>query len=377
VKTDADPKSLSRQRKPRPVAGLFSERLGLHQFAHLRAVADGIPIGESAARYLGIEHGHQAEPAHRATVERVRALAQRLQDKRWRLIAVDLQRAATVSSKLPSLTEWAEEEGLVDGWREDELLAMYAERFADALQIDDEAKRKQARADRLRRMRRQLLVELEQKAAEPADPEDPLAAWFSQDLARRLRASGASTLRQLHERIAVGGRWWRGVPGVGPTKALRIERHVELLLSAPARPGDACATAGGERALIIAPSTVPTLAVRHWPVEAAKRALQEVSGRPGKNRVPTNEPTALEASTDQAAVHAWISTRAGSVATARAYEREMERYRFWLAVERNRSLSEASAEDCRRYMDFLAAIPPGWMSRRQVPRQTPGWAPFK
>jgi integrase len=55
----------------------------------------------------------------------------------------------------------------------------------------------------------------------------------------------------------------------------------------------------------------------------------------------------------------------------------MDRFRYWLAVERNRGLSEATAEDCRRYMDFIAAIPPSWMSRRQVGRQTPGWAPFR
>jgi integrase len=369
--------SLSPNRKSRRMPGLFSERVGLHHFAHLRAVSEGIEVAKSAARYLGIEHGHQAEPAHRLAVEQVMALARRLRDRRWRLVALDLHKLPNPQPAIPTLWEWAEAEGLDDGWRESELLAMYQDHFAGALQFDDEAKRKQARADRLRRMRRQLLVELEAKAAEPADPEDPLAAWFSQDLARRLHASGASTLRQLHERIALGGRWWRGVPGVGPTKAMRIARHVELLLSAPARPEEAIATAGGEQALILAPSTTTALVVKLWPVDQAKSALQDVGSRRGKNRVPATESAALEASTDLAAVHAWISARAGSEATARSYEREMERFRYWLAVERNRGLSEATAEDCRRYMDFIAAIPPSWMSRRQVGRQTPGWAPFR
>lgn len=371
------PNSLSPNRKPRRMPGLFSERVGLHHFAHLRAVSDGIEVAKSAARYLGIEHGHQAEPAHRLAVEQVMALARRLRDRRWRLVALDIQQLPSPQPAIPTLWEWAEAEGLDDGWRESELLAMYQDHFAGALQFDDEAKRKQARADRLRRMRRQLLVELEIKAGEPADPEDPLAAWFSHDLARRLHASGASTLRQLHERIALGGRWWRGVPGVGPTKATRIARHVELLLSAPARPDEVVATVGGEQALIVAPSTSKSFIVKPWPIEQAKRALQEVGSRHGRNRVPANEPAALEASTDLAAVHAWISARAGSEATAKSYEREMERFRYWLAVERGRGLSEATSEDCRGYMDFIAAIPPTWMSRRQVARQTLGWAPFR
>lgn len=355
---------------------MFSERLGLHQFAHLRAVADGIPIVESAARYLGIEHGHQAEPAHRATVEQVKALAQRLQDKRWRLIAVDLQRASTVGSKLPSLNEWAEEEGLIDGWREDELLAMYEERFAAALQLDEAARRRQARNERLRKARRQLLLDLEDKAAQPAAPEDPLSAWFAPRLAQRLHASGATTLRQLQERITVGGRWWAGVPGVGPTKAKRITAHVELLLSAPAQ-SSATTTVDGEVALILGPTGAAADRPGRWPAERARSALQVADARHGRNRVAVDDATALEASSDLQAVRAWISARAGSVATARAYEREIERYRLWLALERGLGLSDASAEDCRRYMDFISAVPQSWISRRQAPRLAPGWAPFK
>ena len=53
----------------------YVQRLGRHHFAHLRAVANGIELVESAKRYLGVEHGHQAQTAHRQTRDAVRALA--------------------------------------------------------------------------------------------------------------------------------------------------------------------------------------------------------------------------------------------------------------------------------------------------------------
>lgn len=38
--------------------------IGLHHFAHPRAIAKGLDIAESAVCYLGIEHGHEARSAH-------------------------------------------------------------------------------------------------------------------------------------------------------------------------------------------------------------------------------------------------------------------------------------------------------------------------
>ena len=55
----------------------FIHRLGPHHFAHLRAVAEGIAVMESAKRFLAIEHGHEAITAHRQTVDLVRAIARR------------------------------------------------------------------------------------------------------------------------------------------------------------------------------------------------------------------------------------------------------------------------------------------------------------
>jgi hypothetical protein len=55
----------------------YVRRLGLNHFAHLRAVAEGLPVLDAAKRYLGVEHGHQAKVAHMETRDAVRAVARR------------------------------------------------------------------------------------------------------------------------------------------------------------------------------------------------------------------------------------------------------------------------------------------------------------
>ena len=85
----------------------------------------------------------------------------------------------------------------------------------------------------------------------------------------------------------------------------------------------------------------------------------------------------IDANDDRSAIRAWIAARAGSPNTAKQYEREAERFLLWCVIERQRALSDVTAEDCRAYMDFLAAIPDSWISRRRVARLAPGWAPFR
>lgn len=60
-----------------PEARRFVRHFGLHHFAHLRAVAEGLDIVQCAARYMWTEHGHEARSAHFQTVDAVRAIASR------------------------------------------------------------------------------------------------------------------------------------------------------------------------------------------------------------------------------------------------------------------------------------------------------------
>lgn len=67
--------------RPSPTRSLgerrFVQTLGLHHFAYLRAVAEGLEVAESAAPYLDTEHGHEARSAHQQTVDAVRVIARR------------------------------------------------------------------------------------------------------------------------------------------------------------------------------------------------------------------------------------------------------------------------------------------------------------
>jgi len=54
--------------------------------------------------------------------------------------------------------------------------------------------------------------------------------------AAKLLSADMVILAQLQERIAIGGRWWRDLPGIGRTKAQRIESHLTMLLSEQPQP---------------------------------------------------------------------------------------------------------------------------------------------
>ena len=73
-------------------------RLGLHHFAHLRAVAEGLAVVDAARRYLGVEHGNEALAAHRQVVERVAAVARRRGNPGWRLLGVEIREPQAAAS---------------------------------------------------------------------------------------------------------------------------------------------------------------------------------------------------------------------------------------------------------------------------------------
>jgi site-specific recombinase XerD len=335
-----------------------SPRLGRHHFAHLRAVAEGLSLIDAARRYLAIEHGAEAVTAHRLVVEQVRALARRRGDARWRLIGIDIRDTAAAdacdAAAPPALDAWAESEGLGD-WSQAELQALYEERFgAESTTLDPSSHRRLLRNTRLRERRLALLRELEAVSAEKPAPTDLLEGWLPAALAAQLRRGGDLTLGDLQRRIGQGGRWWSGIAAFGPIKARRLSAYVELLVGAPPAP--------------------------NWGLVTWTNDLSAFSGRDGSNRVQTNAGApgqGTDAQDDRQAIAAWIAARAGSPYTAAQYAREAERFLLWCVLERRRALSDATAEDCRAYMDFMANVPPAWISRHRVPRLAPGWAPFK
>ena len=321
----------------------FVRRIGLHHFAHLRAVAEGLDVTQCAARYLGTEHGHEARTAHQQTVDAVRAVARR-RGEPWRLVGLSIK---TGVAERPTLDAFAD--GRFDGFSEAEVLEIYQETFP--------ADRKAARSQRLRARQLALLHRLEAMAAEQPQDGDLVAGWFDDRTADKLTAAGIISLGELNAQIAAGGRWFRTLPAVGEAKARRIAQHLATLLPAAPRPVRPVFT------LVAAPS--PALAVLPALLPDFSPSSQD------------GKPRLLDVSNDVDAVQAWISARAGSSATAKAYRREATRLLLWLQHERQRTLTQMDVADCTAYMAFLQHIPARWISRDRATPGQPGWAPFR
>jgi integrase len=358
---------VTRQPTPRPL------RLGPHHFAHLRAVAEGIEVQDSGRRYLGIEHGHEAVSAHRLTVDAVRAVARRRGEPAWRLIGLTIRPAPC--DPVPSLEDFMAMRGL-DGWSESEVIALYAEAYPSDARADTRAERRH----RLRRRQLELLARLQAIAAESPQPGDAISGWFDERTAAKLMNAGFMTLWELQTRLAIGGRWYASLPGIGPTKAGRIARHLELLLgpAANARPREFPGFELEERPLSDAPVR-PGAAAGTGQTEAVEagddRFNAALTHWAGEGETAVRRPVAQ---TDQEAAERWIEARAGSIATAKVYRREATRLLLWLQYERGGlSLDRMEAADCRDYMAFLQHLPPHWISRVRAQPGQPGWAPFR
>lgn len=339
----------------------FVLRLGRHHFAHLRATAEGLDLIDSAKRYLGVEHGHQARTAHLQTVDRVRAIARRSDEVAWRLIGLTIRLHETANDACPSLDEFIASRNL-DGWSESEVAEMYAEAFP----IDAKATRR----IRLRERQLALLARLEQLAAEQPQPGDAVGGWFDEVTAAKLVTAGMITLGELGARIATGGRWWRSLPAIGATKAHRIAAHLFTLLpeiSSVSKPFFPLAQQQAR-------DDVPRLNA------AAPLSLMPTgSTSPLAQATAESEPSCLlDARNDREAIEAWIAARAGSVATAKTYRREAMRLLLWLQHERqSKQLATMGVGDCGDYMAFLQDIPSRWISRERAAPGEPGWAPFR
>lgn len=337
------------------------ERLGKHHFAHLKAVAMGVPFQAAALRYLGIHHGHQAAGVHRLTVESVRALARRQHEPAWRLIGLVI-RVDVEMQQGPSLAEFVASRGLED-WSEEDVGRFYLEAYPEQAEAAGSARAK--RRERLRSAQLALLEKLEKRSVVPPSPVDPVATWFDPVTAQRLVDAGMVSLLDLADRIALGGRWFNAMPGVGIKKAERIAAFVRDLL------GDNYAL---QRRFIV-------------PLEGCSDdAAKPPAGLPDlldAQRLPsqlTYEPaySVLAARSDVAAIGEWIAAKAGSPQTVLGYRREATRLLLWLREEGGgKGFGDMTASDCSRYAAFLADIPPHWKSKARARPGADGWAPFR
>jgi site-specific recombinase XerD len=381
-------------------ARVQGSRLGPHHFAHLRAVAEGLPLLESAARYLGIEHGHQAITAHRTVVESLRALARRRGDRAWRLVGITIGLPAT--GPRPSLDDFIADQDL-EGWSESEVLEMYAERFPSDRRAD--------RRQRLRERQLRLLRALELTSAEVPQACDLIEGWFDTLTASRLRAGGVLMLQDLQARIAQGGRWWSGLPAIGATKAARLQHYLQTLLPAlPSPPTRQFALPSPSAQLDEAhPDAIPGPHTQKTPPSRTPATGFSVMGQGGGEASAQESPGGainplggdsafspvfpvahrdpntplqdgarlIDAQTDVEVIETWVAARAGALPTATSYRREARRLLIWLNEERGKGFQQARVEDCLAYMSFLEHVPPSWSSRQRAHVLAVGWAPFR
>lgn len=341
-----------------PASHRFVQRLGPHHFAHLRATAEGIEIVDSARRYLGIEHGHEALTAHRQTADQVRAIARRHGNAAWRLIGMQIR--TPVDGARPSLDDFIAERGL-DGWSE----AEQQEFFEASFPVDRRAERRQ----RLRSRQLDLLRRVEASDAEQPQSAHRVDGWFDERTATKLITAGWINLGQLAQAVAVGGRWFAPLPGVGKGKAQRIANHLHTLIPAAAPPAQRLFALPSPA---LANHQLTSLQSARAPIDAAQQSLELLPV------APTNAGSMLAASTDLQAVQSWIQTHAGSAATVKAYWREARIFILWLQRERDGiGFAQVKVEDCLAFRAFTENIPPTWISRERAKPGQHGWAPFR
>ncbi|MDI1236388.1 MAG: tyrosine-type recombinase/integrase [Polaromonas sp.] len=380
---------------------VFVHRLGKHHFAHLRAVAEGLPVTESALRYLAIYHGNQAVTAHRETVDAVRAVARRHRETSWRLVGLAIPVSEQTSQ--PTLAEFAETTPWASDFSEAELLEAYQERYPTG--------RKPARRLRLRENLLATLSRIEKLVVVPPQATDALAGWYDQDTADRLAAIGLGTLADLNARIASDPQWHAAAKAIGSVKAERIEHHLGALIPLlPKRYGEPAPPATHlPGAVMTRPPLLPGAPA--FAVPAVLGTSTAVEERPvaltaaGGVRQPRPRPLAfpdpltrcfletpsyraysvppdsfLDATDDVGAIYEWVKVVVGSTETAKTYLREARRFLLWLYFERGLDcLADIKVIDCNAYIDFLGQIPSDYISA-STSRAKPGeaaWRPFR
>lgn len=200
-------------------------------------------------------------------------------------------------------------------------------------------------------------------------PDDPVSAWLRPIVFRPLRQEGIQTLAQLHGYIALRGRrWYLPVPRLGAGKARAIERWLQghaATLGPLVRPDETPQTALVELG--------PELARKLVPLEQVGRVVPALDGSQGRNRAPGY--CLIAARDDLEAIQAYLTRFRDRDKTARAYQKELERFLLWCVGVRGTALSNVGADDCEHYKEFLAQPDPSWIGPK-APRTSTRWRPF-
>ena len=379
-------------------------KLHLGHFAFMRAVVQGLETRDSWDRYLRVEGEHEDVRNVRRTIQWIRdefAAAAKRHDRfgTARLVQLDATQLLTAEPALPSLEDFAAEQGLLD-FSEAEQLEHYEAHYGNATH-------RQTRRSKLIAKQLDALAWLERLVAQPPQAGDAIASWLHPDLVVRLEAAGIFTIRNLIDRINGRGlRWSTGIRAIGAAKA---ERIVDWLRAHQATIG---LTIGAH--VRVKPSKLyPHELARIVPKATAIVPLDkfivpaELDGADGLYRAP-QRLCLIKAKNDYEAVLTWVRskhslspTRKAALQhqrgidptapegpmgwlnylshTQRAYLKEAERFMLWAIVQHKKPLSSMTVDDCEAYRAFLADPVPAyrWCAPRACKKWSPLWRPFE
>ena len=349
-----------------------ARKLHSGHFAFMRGVVQGLDIVQAWMRYLETEGEHtdlRVVKSTEAWIRREFAAAAKREQKPGtaRLVMLEPNLWVEVERPLPSLEEFAQEQGMED-FSQAEQLEAYNEAYGTG--------KSQVQRRRAKLIDRQLIALewLRDLVTQEPQAGDGVGVWFVPSMAKRLEAAGLMTLQALADRInAVGQRWWSMVPGVGEKKGARIIRWMQLHESSTE-------LSIGFHALELRSQFSRADLDRVVPHGTALVPFDkfivpsDLDGSEGVFRAPRS---LLGARNDYQAIEAWLRSKQAEVNTQRSYRREAERLLLWAVLERHKPISSLTTEDAFDYLDFLTVPPERWCGPRHVQRWSPAWRPLE
>lgn len=211
-----------------------------------------------------------------------------------------------------------------------------------------------------------ILIKAADAKPSPPSPDDHIGQWLRSKVARQLTAEGIRTLRDLKAFIETSGiHWWTPIPRIGKLRAqaltVWLNRHESLAIN-PAT-----------QVAVLDPKNLSPLTTTPLPLERIAALPSSLDGQTGVNRSPVF--SYLSAKNDLEAVRAYILKFRHQPHTARAYQRELERFLLWCVLVCKKPLSSVLVDECEAYKAFLEAPSPEFCGPRRG-RYTPQWKPF-
>lgn len=214
--------------------------------------------------------------------------------------------------------------------------------------------------------------------------QDKVEAWFEKSMVELLKAADIFTMYSLGELIKErGANWWREIPGLGPTRAQRIQDWLLGVKVEGVGLMDAHFESIQFKRMVevkrfLESSTAPPL-LQEVQLEPLATYLEDTSLNGAAGRFRRAEPNTLGANNDIEAVAVALLKYKERCETLAVYAREICRFCLWAYQVERTPLSSMDVQQARRYREFIQDIPAHWISQVKdaPPRGSSDWRPFR